>query len=163
MLVRTRSVSVWRPGRGCRCCCWPGWGRPGDRGLGKPPPSPCGCCSAAETGESGRGCVWKPLWEVPGCRCLEDLISLLSVKKGDYILDGTRLALNILCKCVWIRNLVNSGRNLSQVLVDAGHGELDLVTDALLWTFCCLRRRDADEQQDPEGVRTELRVHLRGK
>lgn len=56
---------------------------------------------------------------------------------------------------------------MGQVLVDAGHSELDLVTDALLWTFCCVCCRDAEEQQaeqpDPEGVRTELGVHLRGK
>lgn len=51
---------------------------------------------------------------------------------------------------------------MGQVLVDAGHSELDLVTDALLGTFCCVRRRDAEEQQHPEGVGTELGVHLRG-
>ncbi len=53
---------------------------------------------------------------------------------------------------------------MSEVLVGAGHSELDLVADALRWTFCCVCSRDAEEQQaeqpDPEGVRTELRVHL---
>lgn len=53
---------------------------------------------------------------------------------------------------------------MGQVLVDAGHSELDLVTDALLWTFCCVCCRDAEEEQDdPEGVRTEMGEHLRGK
>ena len=65
-----------------------------------------------------------------------------------------------------IKDLVNSGWNLGEVLADAGHSELDLVTDALLWAFCCVCSRDAEEQQggqqDPEGVRTELGVHLRG-
>lgn len=63
-------------------------------------------------------------------------------------------------------DLVDSGRNLGQVLPDAGHGELDLVADTLLWTFGWMCNRDAEEeaeQQNPEGVGTELllRVHLR--
>lgn len=61
-----------------------------------------------------------------------------------------------------MRDLVDCGRNLGQVLVDAGHGELDLVADALLWTFCCACSRDAEQQQDPEAVGTKLGVHLRG-
>lgn len=56
---------------------------------------------------------------------------------------------------------------MGQVFVDAGHSELDLVTNALLWTFSCVCCREAEEQQteqgDPEGVRTEMGVHLRGK
>lgn len=66
---------------------------------------------------------------------------------------------------VSIRDLINSWRNLGQVLVDAGHSELDLVADTVLWTFGCVCSRDAEEQaeqQDPEGVETELGVHLRG-
>lgn len=54
---------------------------------------------------------------------------------------------------------------MGQVLVGAGHCKLDLVADALLWTFGCVCSRDAKvqaEQQDPDSVGTELRVHLRG-
>lgn len=63
-------------------------------------------------------------------------------------------------------DLVDIRRNLGQVLPDAGHVELDLVTDTLLWTFCWMCSRDVEEeaeQQGPEGVGTELllRVHLR--
>lgn len=63
-------------------------------------------------------------------------------------------------------DLVDGRRNLGQVLPDAGHAELDLVTHTLLWTFCWMCSRDVEEeaeQQDPEGVGTELflRVHLR--
>lgn len=62
-------------------------------------------------------------------------------------------------------DLVDSGRNLGQVLPDAGYSQLDLVADTLLWTFGWMCSRDAEEaqQQDPEGVWTELllRVHLR--
>lgn len=63
-------------------------------------------------------------------------------------------------------DLVDSGRNLGQVLPDAGHGELDLVADTLLWTFGWMCNGDAEEeaeQQNPGGVGTELllRVHLR--
>lgn len=61
-------------------------------------------------------------------------------------------------------DLVDSRRNLGQVLPDTGHSELDLVADTLLRTFGWMCSRDAEEaqQQDPEGVRTELllRVHL---
>lgn len=77
---------------------------------------------------------------------------------------------NLMCHlyvgiCVQIGDLIHSGRNLGQILVDAGHSELDLVAHALLWTFGCVCSRDAEdqaEQQDPEGVGTELGVHLRG-
>lgn len=69
--------------------------------------------------------------------------------------------------CVWMCNLINRWRNFCQVLVDAGHRELDLVTDALLGTFSCKCCRNAEEQKaeqwDPEDVGTELGVHLRGK
>lgn len=54
---------------------------------------------------------------------------------------------------------------MGQVLVSAGHGELDLVADALLWAFGRARSRHAEgeaEQQNPEGVWAGLRVHLRG-
>lgn len=58
---------------------------------------------------------------------------------------------------------------MGEVLVDAGHSELDLVTHTLLWTFGCVSCRDAEEQQaeqgEPQGARTEVEVevHLRGK
>ncbi|TNN51377.1 hypothetical protein EYF80_038414 [Liparis tanakae] len=48
-------------------------------------------------------------------------------------------------------DLVHIRRNVGQVPVDAGHRELDLVTDALIRTFCRESRRDAEEQQ-PEGL-----------
>lgn len=61
---------------------------------------------------------------------------------------------------VWVcfADLVDSGRNLGQVLPDAGHAELDLVADALLRTFGWMCSRDAEEaqQQDPDGDWTEL-------
>lgn len=55
-------------------------------------------------------------------------------------------------------DLVDSRRNLGQVLPDAGHTELDLVADALLRTFGWMCSRDAEEaqQQDPGGGWTEL-------
>lgn len=55
-------------------------------------------------------------------------------------------------------HLVHSGGDLGQVLVDAGHRELDLVADALLGAFGRVCRRDAEEQQ---SVQTEQGVHLR--
>lgn len=62
------------------------------------------------------------------------------------------------------RYLINSGRNSSQVLVGTGHSELDLVTDALLWAFCRVHCRDAEERQaeqpNPKGIK---KVHLKGK
>lgn len=63
---------------------------------------------------------------------------------------------------MWSRNLVYGGRNFSQVLADAGHSELDLVTHTLLRALCCVSCRDEEEQEEPEGGGTELRVHLRG-
>lgn len=64
-----------------------------------------------------------------------------------------------------MRDLVHSGRNFCQVLVGAGDSELDLVADALLWTSGGGHSGDAEEQteqQNPEGVGTRLRAHLRG-
>lgn len=57
------------------------------------------------------------------------------------------------------KNLIDCGRNLGQVLVDAGHGELDLVTHTLRWTFRCVCCCD-EEEEDPEGARTEPGEHL---
>lgn len=142
---------VWLPGRGSQCCCWPGWGKPSDPGHGKLPLSLCGCYSAAGRDESGRECVWKHQWEVPGCHYLEDPVLRWSVKTGGLNMKwnnrGTTVHLLQKCFCVWKRNLINSGGNVCQVLVDAGHSELDLVADTLLWTFSCMCCRDAEEQQ----------------
>lgn len=47
--------------------------------------------------------------------------------------------------------------------MDAGHGELDLVADALLRTFSCMCCWDAEEQQAEEPAQeagAELGVHL---
>lgn len=85
------SLCLKWPERGSQCCCWPGSGRPGGPGCGKPLPSPCGCYSAAATGESGRACAWKPLWAVLGCHYLWDLAWLLSVsKEKGYVMDQKR-------------------------------------------------------------------------
>lgn len=43
------------------------------------------------------------------------------------------------------RDLVHCRRNLGQVFVDAGDGELDLVTDALFGTLARARSGDADK------------------
>lgn len=54
---------------------------------------------------------------------------------------------------------------MGQVLVGAGHGELDLVADALQWALGRGGSREAEgeaKQQNPEGVWTGPRVHLRG-
>lgn len=62
-------------------------------------------------------------------------------------------------------DLVHRRGNLGQVLPDAGHRELDLVAHALLRTLGWMCSRDAEQaqQQEPEGVWTELLLglHLR--
>lgn len=70
---------------------------------------------------------------------------------GQEVGAGTRGFVNF-------SDLVDSRGNLGQVLPDAGHAELDLVTDALLRTFGCMCSREAEEaqQQDPDGDWTEL-------
>lgn len=54
---------------------------------------------------------------------------------------------------------------MGQVLVGTGHGQLDLVADALLRTLGGAHSRDAEQevkQQNPKDVWTGLRVHLSG-